>query len=152
LAQWVAKNTAKWTNDPLGAQERVLGELLKRAAGTHFGKEHRFGQIRSHADFVREVPLRDYEEFKDYVNKIIEGERDVLWPGAPLYFGKTSGTTSGAKYIPITKESIKEQVKAARNAILSYVHETGNADFVDGKMIFLQGSPVLERKGKIKMG
>ena len=152
LAKRVAKRTAKWTRDPLGTQEKVFRELIKRAGSTQFGKAHDFGQIQSPADFVSKVPLRDYEEFKDYIQKIIDGGKDVLWPGVPLYFGKTSGTTSGAKYIPISKESIKEQVKAARNAILSYVHETGNADFVDGKMIFLQGSPVLEKKGKIKMG
>jgi hypothetical protein len=76
----------------------------------------------------------------------VEGEENVLWPGKPLYFAKTSGTTSGAKYIPLTKESMPYHIKAARNAILEYIHETGNAEFVDGKMIFLQGSPVLQEK------
>ncbi|MCB0476482.1 MAG: GH3 auxin-responsive promoter family protein, partial [Flavobacteriaceae bacterium] len=62
------------------------------------------------------------------------------------------GTTSGAKYIPITKESMPYHVEAARNAILLYIHETGKANFVDGKMIFLQGSPILDEKNGIKLG
>ena len=83
---------------------------------------------------------------------MVKGRADVLWPGRPAYLAKTSGTTSGAKYIPITDESIKEQVKASRNAILSYIHETGNTKFVTGKMIFLQGSPELEKKNGIYLG
>lgn len=134
------------------AQQKVFFDLVAKAKQTQFGKDHGFEHIQSHSDFVKKVPIRDYEELKGYVQQIIDGQNDVLWPGKPIYFGKTSGTTSGAKYIPITKESIKYQVQASRNAILSYIHETGNADFVDGKMIFLQGSPELEEKGGIKLG
>lgn len=152
FAKRVARRTAKWANKPVQAQQRVFEVLIAKAKQTQFGKDHKFDEIRSHSDFVEKVPIRDYEALKGYVQKIIDGENDVLWPGKPIYFGKTSGTTSGAKYIPITKGSIKYQVEASRNAILSYIHETGNADFVDGKMIFLQGSPVLEEKGGIKLG
>jgi len=77
---------------------------------------------------------------------VIKGEVDILWKGKPLYFAKTSGTTSGAKYIPLTKESMPYHIEAARNAILLYIHETGKSSFVNGKMIFLQGSPILEQK------
>lgn len=152
FARRVARRTAKWVNRPVQAQQKVFFDLIAKAKQTQFGKDHGFDHIRSHNDFVEKVPIRDYEELKGYVQNIIDGKNDVLWPGKPIYFGKTSGTTSGAKYIPITKESIKYQVQASRNAILSYIHETGNADFVDGKMIFLQGSPVLEEKGGIKLG
>lgn len=152
FARRVARRTAKWTKKPIQAQQKVFFDLIATAKQTQFGKDHGFDHIQSHSDFVEKVPVRDYEALKAYVQKIIDGENDVLWPGKPIYFGKTSGTTSGAKYIPITKESIKYQVQASRNAILSYIHETGNADFVDGKMIFLQGSPVLEEKGGIKLG
>lgn len=148
----IAKKTAKWVNNPIQTQEKVFKNLLQSAEHTQFGKDHRFDKIGNHEDFVKQVPVRDYEELKGYVQKIIDGEGDVLWPQKPIYFAKTSGTTSGAKYIPITKESIKHQVEASRNAILNYIHETGNADFVDGRMIFLQGSPVLEEKGGIKLG
>ncbi|WP_318343152.1 GH3 auxin-responsive promoter family protein [Flagellimonas baculiformis] len=152
FARRVARRTAKWMNQPVQAQQKVFFDLVAKAKQTQFGKDHGFELIQSHSDFVKKVPIRDYEELKGYVQLIIDGQNDVLWPGKPIYFGKTSGTTSGAKYIPITKESIKYQVQASRNAILSYIHETGNADFVDGKMIFLQGSPELEEKGGIKLG
>lgn len=137
---------------PVKTQQKVFNQLVAQAKGTVFGKDHDFEEIRSHQDFVERVPIRDYEELKGYVQQIIDGKSDVLWPGKPIYFAKTSGTTSGAKYIPITKPSIKNQVEASRNAILNYIHETGNADFVDGKMIFLQGSPILEEKNGIKLG
>jgi hypothetical protein len=104
------------------------------------------------ADFAKHVPIRDYEGLKPYVDKVVKGESNVLWKGKPLYFAKTSGTTSGAKYIPLTKESMPYHIEAARNAILHYIYETGNADFVDGKMIFLQGSPILEEKNGVKLG
>ena len=122
------------------------------AKNTQFGKDHKFDEIKSFQDFAKQVPIRDYEELKPYVDKVVKGEADVLWKGKPLYFAKTSGTTSGAKYIPLTKESMPFHIQAARNAILSYIHETGNAQFVDGKMIFLQGSPILEEKNGIKLG
>jgi len=152
FAKRIAKQTREWSNNPIQAQEELFQNLMERAKNTQFGLDHGFGGIKSHSDFASKVPVRDYEELKNYIHKIIDGEKDVLWPHKPVYFAKTSGTTSGAKYIPITKESIKNQVEASRNAILSYIHETGNADFVDGKMIFLQGSPQLEQKGGIKLG
>ena len=152
FANRIAQKTKKWVDNPVQTQNKVFRGLIATAQKTQFGKDHDFVGIHSHDDFVQRVPIRDYEEIKDYVGKIIAGANDVLWPGKPLYFAKTSGTTSGAKYIPITKESIKHQVEASRNAILNYIHETGHADFVDGKMIFLQGSPELEEKGGIKFG
>lgn len=137
---------------PIKTQQKVFDELLQKAAQTQFGKDHNFEQIRSHEDFVKQVPIRDYEALKNYIEKVVSGEKNILWPGKPIYFAKTSGTTSGAKYIPITEESIKHQVEASRNAILNYIRETGNSDFVDGKMIFLQGSPELDEKNGIKLG
>jgi hypothetical protein len=152
FARNVHKKTCKWLKDPLATQERVFQELIKKGTNTSFGKDHKFHSISTHEDFIKQVPIRDYEELSDYVTKMVAGEANVLWPGKPIYFAKTSGTTSGAKYIPITKSSIKNQVEASRNAILNYIHETGNTRFVDGKMIFLQGSPVLTEKNGIKLG
>jgi phenylacetate-coenzyme A ligase PaaK-like adenylate-forming protein len=152
FAKRIAQKNQKWVNNPVATQEKVLKDLVASGMQTIFGRDHDFSSIKSHEDFVNNVPVRDYEELKDYVQEIINGDQDVLWPGKPIYFAKTSGTTSGAKYIPITKASIKHQVEASRNAILNYINETGNADFVDGKMIFLQGSPILEEKNGIKLG
>lgn len=152
FAKRIAKKTLKWVNSPIETQEKVFADLVGTAANTKFGTDHDFFNIKTYSDFVEHVPIRDYEELKGYVEKVVKGEKDILWPGKPIYFAKTSGTTSGAKYIPITQESIKNQVEASRNAILNYIHETGNASFVDGKMIFLQGSPVLHEKNGIKLG
>tara|TARA_R110000737_G_scaffold101395_4_gene135097 strand:+ start:804 stop:2309 length:1506 start_codon:yes stop_codon:yes gene_type:complete len=152
FAHRIAKRTSSWVNKPIETQQKVFESLIQSASQTKFGKDHKLSTIRTHDDFVRNVPIRDYEELKEYINLVVSGESDVLWPGKPIYFAKTSGTTSGAKYIPITEVSIKEQVKASRNAILNYIHETGKADFVSGKMIFLQGSPVLEEKNGVKLG
>ncbi|UII77609.1 GH3 auxin-responsive promoter family protein [Flagellimonas sp. HMM57] len=152
FARNIVRKTSKWADNPIRTQQKVFEHLITKAKETQFGKDHDFSAIKTFDDFAKKVPVRDYEALKGYVESIIAGEDDVLWPERPIYFAKTSGTTSGAKYIPITKESIKHQVEASRNAILNYIHETGNADFVDGKMIFLQGSPILEEKGGIKLG
>ena len=152
FAKRVAKRTRKWVENPFTTQERLFKNLIQKAQHTEFGKDHNFKNIQTHSDFVQNVPVRDYEELKGYIEKVVEGNPDILWPGKPIYFAKTSGTTSGAKYIPITDESIKNQVEASRNAILNYIDETGNSDFVTGKMIFLQGSPELHEKNGIKLG
>ncbi len=152
FAKNIALKTAKWRDHPIKTQDQVFNQLISKAAGTKFGTDHDFEAIISHSDFVERIPIRDYEELKPYVEQVVAGRENILWPGKPIYFAKTSGTTSGAKYIPITKTAIKHQVEASRNAILNYIHETGNSDFVDGKMIFLQGSPELHQKNGIQLG
>lgn len=138
--------------DPVATQQAVLRGLIRGGGGTAFGKEHGLEQVKDHATLIKAVPLRDYEALRPWIERIVKGERDVLWPGVPLYLCKTSGTTSGAKYIPITKESLPNHIGSARNALFAYIRRTGNTDFIDGKMIFLQGSPVLDRKGKVPSG
>ncbi len=152
FAKRIHAKTQKWANNPVETQQKVFEALIKEAAQTQFGKDHDFSSIKTFSDFAQKVPIRDYEGLKHYVDKVVKGEENVLWKGKPLYFAKTSGTTSGAKYIPLTKESMPFHIQAARNAILSYIHETGKAEFVKGKMIFLQGSPLLEEKNGIKLG
>ncbi|OEY72479.1 GH3 auxin-responsive promoter family protein [Salegentibacter salarius] len=152
FAKNIRKKIDKWASKPEATQEKVFQELIEKAKDTKFGKDHDFKNIKSYADFSKKVPVRDYEELRFYVDKMVAGEEDVLWPGKPLYYAKTSGTTSGAKYIPLTKDSMPSHINAARNAILCYIAETGNAKFVDGKMIFLQGSPEMEEKNGVKLG
>jgi hypothetical protein len=152
FAKKIHKQTQKWASNPIETQQKVFNDLIRQAKETQFGKDHNFNEIRTFQDFANQVPIRDYEELKPYVDRVVKGEENILWKGKPLYFAKTSGTTSGAKYIPLTKESMPFHIQAARNAILSYIHETGKSDFVDGKMIFLQGSPILEEKNGIKLG
>ena len=152
FAKKVFLETQKWANNPVETQQKVFENLIKSAKNTVFGKDHGFENISTFQEFAQKVPVRDYEDLKPYVDKVVQGEKNILWKGKPLYFAKTSGTTSGAKYIPLTRESMPFHIIAARNAILNYIHETGKSEFVDGKMIFLQGSPILEEKNGIKLG
>ncbi|MEZ4876064.1 MAG: GH3 auxin-responsive promoter family protein [Flavobacterium sp.] len=152
FAKTIHLQTQKWVSKPVETQQKVFEDLIKQARETAFGKDHNFSKIKTFKDFSAQVPVRDYEALKPYVDRVVKGEENILWKGKPLYFAKTSGTTSGAKYIPLTAASMPYHIEAARNAILSYIHETGKAYFVDGKMIFLQGSPILEEKNGIKLG
>ena len=137
---------------PSDAQKSVFDDLISSARDTRFGKDHHFNLISDYDSFKKHVPLREYEDFKIYIDAMMNEEENVLWPGFPIYICKTSGTTSGAKYIPISKESISNHINSAKLALLYYIHSTGKSDFVSGKMIFLQGSPLLDITGKIKLG
>src|ERR1700744_6124736 len=160
LKVWLGKAFAAWINRDLNKlrqnapefQQKIFLDLIAKAKDTAFGRDHDFAEIKTYEDFKKQVPVRDYEELRHYIERVTAGEENVMWPGKPLYLTKTSGTTSGVKYIPISKESMPGHIDAARNALLSYVYETGNADFLDGKLIFLQGSPVLSEKGGIETG
>ncbi|MBO2543525.1 GH3 auxin-responsive promoter family protein [Salegentibacter sp. BDJ18] len=152
FANYIRKKIDKWASQPEATQQKVFRELIEKGKDTQFGKDHDFKNIKTYKDFIQNVPIRDYEELRFYVDKMVAGEEDILWPGKPLYYAKTSGTTSGAKYIPLTKDSMPSHINAARNAILCYIAETGNAKFVDGKMIFLQGSPEMDEKNGVKLG
>src|SRR6476620_5916020 len=133
LAALVVMRINKWKNNPLAAQEKVFAKLLKKGKATVFGKDHFFAGISSYEDFKKNVPVRDYEGLKPYIERVVKGERDVLWPGKPKYLAKTSGTTSGTKYIPISDDSMPEHVRGAQNAMFCYIHETGKAEFLDGR-------------------
>ena len=119
----VYNKISMWASNPIDTQKRVFQSLISEAATTQFGVDHDFKSIHTHQDFVDRVPVRDYEALKSYVEKVVAGEENILWKGKPLYFAKTSGTTSGAKYIPITKESMPGHIEAAKNAILLYIHQ-----------------------------
>jgi Coenzyme F390 synthetase len=152
FANYVYKGIKKGITTAVADQESILKELLKTGKATEFGKDHKLQDVNIYEEFVQAVPIRDYEQFKPYIEKIKEGKHNVLWKGRPIYLAKTSGTTSGIKYIPITKDSIDNHINSARNALLCYIAESGNTQFTDGKMIFLSGSPELERIGGIPTG
>ena len=152
---WARKHTAKTKEFKANAvknQEELLLSLVKTAEKTLFGREHQFETIKNIEDFRTKVPIADYEDLKSYIEKIKKGQSKILWPDLPEYFAKTSGTTSGAKYIPISKEAMPFQIAAAQSALFHYIEKKNNADFVGGKMIFLQGSPELEEINGIKNG
>jgi GH3 auxin-responsive promoter len=152
FASLVVSKQNAWANSPVETQNKVFRYLVNHAKNTIFGHDHDFKNIRTYQDFKERVPIRDYEDLKPYINHVVEGWQDVLWQGKPLYFAKTSGTTSGTKYIPISQESISYHINGAKNALLSYIHETGNRKFLDKKLIFLSGSPILDTKNGILMG
>ncbi len=152
FASVIQRKLQKSSQTALEDQQIILKSLLSEGAKAEFGKEHHFGEIIDYKGYTQAVPIRDYEKYAPYIAKIKEGKQHVLWPGKPIYLAKTSGTTSGAKYIPITKDSIPNHINTARNALLLYIAESGNASFADGRMIFLSGSPVLDRVGGIPTG
>jgi hypothetical protein len=152
FASYIHRSIQKGMATAIEDQDAILKELLKAAKLTEFGKEHAFQSITKYEEYKQSVPIRDYEQFRPYINKVKEGRHNILWRGKPIYFAKTSGTTSGVKYIPISKDSISNHINGARNALLCYMAESGNSAFANGKMIFLSGSPELERIADIPTG
>ncbi|HRF18581.1 MAG TPA: GH3 auxin-responsive promoter family protein, partial [Chitinophagaceae bacterium] len=152
FASYIYKGIRKGMATAVADQENIFRQMLKVGRNTDFGKEAGLEKVTDYEGFKQAVPIRDYEQFKPWIERIKEGKHNVLWKGKPIYFAKTSGTTSGTKYIPITKDSIPNHINTARNALLCYMAETGNTKFADGKLIFLSGSPELERVGGIPTG
>lgn len=152
MARYIVEKQRDWIAKSSETQDFWRNSLVAQAKHTQFGKDHFFKDIETYADFQEAVPVRDYEELKGYVETILDGKEDVLWKGKPLYFAKTSGTTSGTKYIPISRDSISNHIDSARDAILNYIDETGNSAFLDEKLIFLSGSPEMVQKAGIHVG
>ena len=151
-ASLVKRRHQSWARDPWAYQSRIFEKLVSEGRRTKFGRDHDLKSVRTHSDYSNLVPIRDYEGLRDYINRILEGSENELWPGKPIYFAKTSGTTSGSKFIPITKDSIGNHINTARDALLSYIADSGNSSFLNGKLIFLSGSPEMEKSGGIHMG
>jgi len=152
FAHYIANKVKKEAKQAVEDQASIFKTLLKVVKNTQFGKDHGLNEVEDYEGFKKAVPTRDYEQFVPYINMVKEGKHNILWKGLPIYFAKTSGTTSGVKYIPITKDSIDNHINTARNALLCYMAETGNTGFASGKLIFLSGSPELERVGGIATG
>lgn len=152
LAQWVWRRYQQWMQHPETAQQKWFSHLMAKGQHTAFGAGHHLHPGMRYEEYRQHVPVRDYEQYSGYIERIKSGERDVLWPGMPSYFAKTSGTTSGTKYIPISKESMPFHIAGARDALLGYIYQTGKSRFLDGKLMFLSGSPELEQVGKILTG
>lgn len=152
LAKKEMKRVQKWASDPVATQQSTFQDLIRTLHNCAFGQEHGITKDLEMHDWKSKVPLRDYEDLRPWVERIQKGENNVLWKGRPKYFCKTSGTTSGTKFIPMSDEGLDAQTRAARTALLSYIYETGNSLFSEGKMIFLQGSPALSDNNGIATG
>ncbi len=151
-ARAYAPRIAQWDKNSLELQDKEFRKLLKKGMDTAFGRDHSFSKISSYEDFKKNVPVRDYEALRDYIGRVRLGDRDILWPGRPLYFAVTSGTTSGGKFIPITRDSMPNHINSTRLALLNYVNKTGNTSFLEGKYLFLSGSPELGNENGIPSG
>lgn len=152
FASIIYKKLQRSMQTALSDQDKILKELLKKGGQSEFGNDHHLSEVYDYQSYTQAVPIRDYEKYSPYISKIKDGKANILWPGKPLYLAKTSGTTSGAKYIPISNDSISNHINTARNALLTYIATTGKADFASGNMIFLSGSPTLDRIGGIPTG
>jgi hypothetical protein len=152
LANFTAKKQHSWMAKAVTVQNKWRKKIISEASNTQFGHDHHFNEIDSYESFKQAVPVQDYEGLRPYIEQIKEGKSDVLWKGKPLYFAKTSGTTSGVKYIPITHDSIHNHIGSAKNALLNYIHETGKSKFLDHKLIFLSGSPEMSKTAGIHTG
>ena len=152
FAKFFVSKNQYWIKNPIQSQAKTLEFLIKNGRKTLFGDQHFFKDIKKYQEFKDSVPVRDYEKFKIYIDKILKGENDVVWPGKPIYFCKTSGTTSGIKYIPIFENAVKTHINSARDSILNYILNSGDTNFIKGKQIFIQGSPILKTKNGIKIG
>jgi hypothetical protein len=152
FARFIARDIRKWKSRAVEDQLGIMKQLIASGAKTTFGRDHDFSSINNYTDFKNQIPIREYEGLRKWVDQLTEGKEDVMWPGKPKYFAKTSGTTSGVKYIPLTSSSVPNHINTARNAMMNYIAETGNSGIFDGKMIFLSGSPEMSEKGGIPTG
>lgn len=123
-------------------QSDALNTLLSRGKDTLFGENHNFGIIQGYEQFRKEVPIRSYEELFPYIERALNGERNVLWPGAIRWFAKSSGTTNDrSKFIPVTKESLEDcHYKGGRDALTCYTMWNPDHTLFDGKSMVLSGS------------
>ena len=152
FASYIISKNQFWIKNPIQAQSKTFEYLINNGQKTLFGQQYFLKEIRSYEEFKQSIPVSDYEKFKIYIDRIIKGESDVIWPGKPIYFSKTSGTTSGIKNIPIFRNAIKTHINSARDSILQYILNSGDTNFIKGKQMFIQGSPVLKTKKGIKVG
>lgn len=152
FSQWKIKKEYETHRNASFYQTKFLHQILAKNQNTLFGKEYYFGQIADYSQYQKRIPIRSYEEFLPYIEKVKLGEKQVLTTSDPAYLLMTSGTTAGSKYIPITKTGIKHQIDAALKVLCFQAVNSGSAEFMDSKMIFLQGSPALDYSLNIPTG
>jgi len=152
LARKNKKAVDAWSKKSVDNQEKIFTKLVTTLAETKYGKKIGANKKMSLFDFQKKSPINSYEDLSPYIKLISMGEKNVLWPGRPAYFAKTSGTTSGVKFIPLTTEMLKNQINSSKEALLLYAFYQKKFEAINGKMMFVQGSPILKKYGKIKTG
>ena len=127
---------------PVEVQSELLTKMMDSAASTEFGKRYNFASILSHTAFKNEVPLQEYADVKPYVDRLMNGEQHLLWPGETKWFAKSSGTTSGrSKFIPVTRDSLMDcHYKGGKDLLALYYHNFPNRKLYNGKHLIIGGS------------
>lgn len=133
--------------NPIDTQLRVFNNLIGTAQFTEYGKKYDFQHINSIADFQRQVPLNDYESLKPYIQKILEGNQNILWPSEITWFAKSSGTTSDkSKFIPVSKEALDDNhFKSGKDAVALYISKNPDSQITTGKCLVIGGSHQLNQ-------
>lgn len=129
-------------HNPVDTQQQVFNHLIGSAQFTEYGKKYGFDKINSIADFKRQVPINDYDSLKPYIQRILEGEQNILWPSPISWFAKSSGTTSDkSKFIPISKESLDDNhYKGGKDVLTLYLKQFPESKMMSGKCLTIGGS------------
>ncbi|MCI0372290.1 MAG: GH3 auxin-responsive promoter family protein [candidate division NC10 bacterium] len=129
-------------------QEATLLRLVKTARNTVYGQAHEFHRIRSVADYQRQVPVREYLDFRPLWQRALAGAHGITWPGRPRHWANTSGTTAGEKLIPVTPEALASHRKGGWDAFLLAAERVGPEHLLGGPMLFLGGTSALKPVGR----
>jgi hypothetical protein len=131
-----------FTHNPVDSQQQVFNELIGSAQFTEYGKKYRFEDINNFADFRKSVPINDYESLKPYIQRILEGNQNILWPSPITWFAKSSGTTSDkSKFIPVSRESLDDNhFRSGKDVLALYLKNNPANNLTSGKCLILGGS------------
>lgn len=154
LLSWVMKKRIHqielFMKYPNEVQSELLDSLINDAQRTEWGKKHHYKSIRSLADFKERIPIQDYDDIKPFVQRIKNGEKDILWPGETNWFAKSSGTTTDkSKFIPVTKDALEEcHFKGGKDMLSIYCNNNPDTKIFNGKGLMLGGSRQLNPLNK----
>jgi hypothetical protein len=131
-----------WRNNPIDAQREVLQDLVTSAQYTEFGRKYNFSSLFNLRAFKQAVPIHEYDDLKPYIQRIMNGEQNVLWNTPIHWFAKSSGTTSDkSKFIPVSDESLEDcHYKAAKDVLTLYYNFHPDSDLLTGKGLVIGGS------------
>lgn len=147
LARWRYSRIEDWMNEPVLAQREVLQELVTHGQYTEIGRKYGMKDIFKLSDFKKAVPIHEYEDLQPYIERLMEGEQNLLWNTPVYWFAKSSGTTSSkAKFIPITDESLEENhYQASKDVVTAYYNYNPDSDLLTGKGLVIGGSHTIHK-------
>lgn len=131
-----------WKSHPVDSQREVLQDLVTSAQYTEFGRKYNFSRLFNIKDFKQAVPIHEYEDLKPYIQRIMDGEQNILWNTPVSWFAKSSGTTSDkSKFIPVSEESLQDcHYQAAKDVLTFYYNFNPDSDLLTGKGLVIGGS------------